>query len=187
MFKREYILYYLWQCLTGGRDFMKKIGIIITIVACISLGSVLLIKSRSVETYNTSYYSIVVPDKWEIQEHKDMEYTTFLWNNEKAASIEVFKNCEYASSVSSISNNIFGMHSYIESEEIIRKEKDFQLRKVVVGYEQSAAEIETKRKPQKKEEHYIWTNYKDTVIDFFIDKTKVKESEKEEIIKNFHV
>lgn len=167
---------------------MKKLGIvIITILICISLGSVLLINSRSVETYHTSYYSIVVPDKWEVQEHKDLELSTFLWNGEKVASIEVFENCQYASSVSSIIHNIFGMHSYIESDMVIRDEKDFQLVKVVVGYEQSAAEMEMKRKPEEKEEHYIWTNYKDTVIDFFIDTTKIKESEKEEIIKNFHI
>lgn len=166
---------------------MKKVGIIITILACICSGSVILIKSSSVETYNTSYYSIVVPDKWEMKEHKELELTNFLKNDEKVASIEIYEACEYASSVSLIVHNIFGMHSYIESEEIIRNEKDFQLVKVIIDYEQSAAEMEMKKKPEEKEEHYIWTNNKNIVIDFFVDTTRVSEAEKKGIIENFHV
>lgn len=167
---------------------MKKVGIIIVVLICVSFSSIMFIKGRGVEKYNTSGYSIVVPDKWKVQEHKDLELCTFYYNDEEVASVETYENCEYASSVSSFVSNAFGMHSYKKSEEVIREEKDFQLIKVVVGYEQSAAEMEKEGKiEEREEEHYIWINYKDTVIDLLIDTTRIEESQKKIIVKNFHV
>ncbi|MBS5932718.1 MAG: hypothetical protein KIC94_07545 [Clostridiales bacterium] len=126
------------------------------------------------QIYNTTYYTITIPYNWNLKSLNGDYLNKLSLNQENIISIEVFQDCKYNNSITSIITNIYGVHSYIKDEVYTKKINNYTLTKVNIGFEQSASEEYKKSPAEPIQLHYFYVK-NNILIDFFVISNSVEE------------
>lgn len=161
---------------------MKKRRFIVlcslTLCVCIVCAvCILSISSKAADSnYNDKYYSVTIPKSFSIEKMDDYDASIFL-NDKYVGSISINPNCHYCSTLDSIVANWFGMKAYVKGTPVEENVGDYNLVKLTIAYEQSAAEVANGETPSSDEIHYIYTNYKNKLLDMSFDSSSVSEDD----------
>ncbi len=110
------------------------------------------------------YYQIDSVDDWEFEVLSE-ETTVVKKGGEEIGRIDVYPQCNFALSASSIVANIYGMHAFLVEEFQVPMGVPDLRYCLVVDYELTAAGKEV----GTKELHYIYVAEDGTMVDFFIE------------------
>ncbi|BCN29515.1 hypothetical protein [Anaeromicropila herbilytica] len=138
-------------------------------------------KADKTQIYKTDYYTVNIPTTWKPVNESKYE-VDFKVDKNIIASIETDPKYSHEKSIESIIANRFGVHAFANSN---CTEKDFgtySMKKVVVGFELSAADQIKGEKQPKDQLHYFFTSNKGTsYVDFYISTNFVNESDADNI------
>lgn len=134
--------------------------------------------------YNNEYYTAELPDKITAQNKDDHETALYI-DNKKAGSITVNPDCSYCSNTSSILSNYIGMHAYAKGKIIEKDNGTYKMAKVMVGFEQSAAQQIKGESKEPDQLHYFFTNSNNLMIDLYIDTELINEETADSIAASF--
>ena len=170
---------------------MKKTNnkiIIITgvlIIAAVILCTCFFLEGNKTVKCETDIYSVSVPARWDIKIPSD-DCKIFMTGSDKAASIEIFRDCSYCTSAESIVANAFGMHSSLANvEETVLGE--WTRYKMVIDNELSPAEQEKGGTEAPSELHYIYTNKENMFVDIYINQQLLSDKQIQKIIDSFEI
>ncbi len=156
--------------------FSKLKSIILGLIIFLCIFLIFFYKSTIKDiSLNTTYFKISVPSGWTLSSSNGDCFNRLIHNQEDIASIEVFPNCEFNSSNESIVSNIYGVHAYILDTLYTKNINDLTLSKVIISFEQSAAESYSNISPETNQLHYFYTA-NGMLIDFFVHSDSVDQT-----------
>ncbi len=129
--------------------------------------------------YKDTYYTVNLPSDWAKKENDETDINFYSGDN-YIAHISVNTDCNYCSTASSIFDNLFGLHGYVDGDTSETDFGNYKMIKAFIGYQQSASD-KAKGITYPDELHYIYTNYKDYWIDLFIDTAYINEMDADTI------
>lgn len=161
-------------------------GIFVVILVGLIVFFIIKDRKTSNNTYKNEYYSVSLPEKLTADEIYDYSTNLYL-DKELVGYIEVNTPCTFCSSIDSIVANYFGMEITIKEKSDEQTLGEYKLVKVKIAFEQSAAEQANGETPAEDEVHYIYTNYKNTFIDLYLNPSYVSEDKIKSMIDSFKI